>query len=280
MRIIRTVKKMIEYSCRAKAGGKLVGLVPTMGALHEGHLSLVRKSIEENDVTVVSIFVNPAQFGRGEDYSKYPRNLRADAGLCSKAGVDVIFYPSVKEMYPGQYGTYVEVEGLPDRLCGRSRPGHFRGVCTVVSKLFNAVLPHSAYFGQKDFQQFIIIKKMTKDLNFPVKARLCPTRRETDGLAMSSRNAYLSKPQRREAARLRAALKAARRLIKKKGIRPAGRIIREMKKIIEASPLLKIDYIHICDRETLRDLKTARKGMLIAVAVYAGKTRIIDNDIY
>ena len=210
MKIIHSINQMASVSKRLRADGQAIGFVPTMGALHEGHLSLMRKARKENDVVVVSIFVNPIQFGPQEDYRRYPRNLRQDARLCSKEGVGIIFYPQAKDIYPQGYKTYVDVEDLSKVLCGKFRPGHFSGVATVVTKLFNIVNPDIAYFGQKDAQQAIIIQRMAKDLNMPIKIKVMPTVREKDDLALSSRNAYLSKSERKDAAVLYQALNLAR----------------------------------------------------------------------
>ena len=279
MKIISTVKSMARYSLLAKSRDKTIGLVPTMGALHEGHLSLVRRSVEENDLTVVSVFVNPLQFGKNEDYSRYPGSFSADCKRCRKEGADAVYHLPVSAMYPENFSTTVYTGGLSEKLCGKSRPGHFKGVCTVVTKLFNAVLPDKAYFGQKDFQQVLIIKKMAKDLDFPVKVKACPTKREQGGLALSSRNAYLSEKEREAALLINRALKRAKYLAKNKREKSAIAIIREMKKIITAGSRLKIDYLDICDPETLCGMKTVKSGSLVAVAVYAGKTRLIDNAI-
>jgi len=249
-----------------------------MGFLHEGHLSLVKRARQENDVVVVSIFVNPAQFGPNEDYAEYPRDMRKDSALCRKEGVDYIFYPTVRAMYPKGYSTYVKVEGLTENLCGKFRPVHFRGVATVVAKLFNIVEPDTAYFGQKDAQQAIVIKRMAEDLNMSVKIKIMPTVREKDGLAMSSRNAYLSADERKAAPTIYRALQLARDLIKL-GDRDAANIISEMHKML-SSVASKIDYISIVDP---KDLKTIRGKVpagdktLVAVAVWIGETRMIDN---
>ncbi len=279
MKVINKINDIRKYVDSLRKRGKTIGLVPTLGALHEGHLSLVRRAREDNDAVVVSIFVNPIQFGPAEDLKKYPRPFRQDRKLCEKEGVDIIFHPSVSRMYPGKDSTGVNVEGLTDKLCGRSRPGHFRGVCTVVSKLFNIVKPHAAYFGQKDYQQFLVIRKMTDDLNFHVKLRLCPIVREKDGLALSSRNKRLSIKERQEALCLNRALKEARRLIKVGKVSGAGLIISRMKRMINSQPGARIDYINICNPETLEDVKIIKGKALAALAVFIGKTRLIDNDV-
>lgn len=266
------------YLRKIQAGGKTVGLVPTMGYLHEGHLSLIRRAATENDLVVVSIFVNPIQFGPGEDLEKYPRDLNRDLQLSEAAGAQVVFTPSAQEMYGSDFRTYVHVKGLTDHLCGRSRPGHFQGVTTVVTKLFNIIRPDKAYFGQKDAQQALIIRKMVQDLNGDLEVIICPIVREADGLAMSSRNVYLSGDQRRQAAILYQALRAARQMIDA-GERCAIRVIEEMTKLITSQPLAEIDYVAVVDANTLSDLSQLSGTILIAVAVRFGSTRLIDNII-
>ncbi|HOE13673.1 MAG TPA: pantoate--beta-alanine ligase [Candidatus Saccharicenans sp.] len=259
-----------------KQKGLRVGFVPTMGYLHEGHLSLVREAKRRNDRTAISIFVNPKQFGPAEDYNVYPRDFKRDVALLEKEGVDLIFYPGVEEMYPAGYKTYVEVEDLENKLCGRSRPGHFRGVCTVVLKLFNLIQPDEAYFGWKDAQQVIILKKMVEDLNLPVKIRPMPLIREEDGLALSSRNIYLNQQERQAALVLYRSLDLAEKMIKN-GEREAARIRQQMVNLISAEPLARIDYVEIVDLQTLEPLTTIEGDALVAVAVYFGRTRLIDN---
>ncbi|HTZ10763.1 MAG TPA: pantoate--beta-alanine ligase [Candidatus Margulisiibacteriota bacterium] len=276
MRIISSIAKMQQFALRARHKGFSVGFVPTMGALHEGHLSLIRRARKENDLVVLSIFVNPAQFGPKEDFKKYPRSLKEDSRLCRSCGVDVIFYPQAKAMYPPGYLTYVTVEKLSDKLCGRARPGHFKGVATVVTKLFNIVQPTSAYFGQKDAQQSVIIRKLTADLNMPVKIKVLPTLRDKDGLALSSRNAYLNPKERREALVLPQALKRARSLIKR-GVRDSAKIIAEMRGVIRSSGAARVDYISVVDTVNLEPLGLLRGDYLIALAARVGKTRLIDN---
>jgi len=278
MRVVRSIKQMLGISKEARTQGKSIGFVPTMGALHAGHLSLIRKARKENDFVAVSIFVNPAQFGPKEDFKKYPRNLKLDAKLCKKEGVDIIFYPSAKEIYPEGYKTYVKVEDLSKVLCGSARPGHFRGVATVVTKLFNLVHPDIAYFGQKDAQQAIIIKKMVSDLNMPVKIKVMPTVREKDGLAMSSRNMYLNPRERKDAVVLSQALNLSGDLIKS-GIRDSRKIVNRMSQLIKTKKTAKVDYISIVDLESLKPLKKITGNCLIALAVWIGKTRLIDNII-
>lgn len=261
-----------------RKGGKSIGFVPTMGYLHEGHLSLVRQSVKENDVTVVSIFVNPIQFGPGEDFDRYPRDIERDKKLLEREGVDYLFFPSNDEMYPPGYKTFVEVNELGKKLCGKSRPGHFRGVTTVVLKLFNIVQPDRAYFGQKDAQQAIIIKRMVKDLNLDVDIVVMPIVREEDGLAMSSRNVYLNEEERKNATVLWKSLKEAENLIKM-GERDSEKIINRMREIIMGYPKALIDYIEIVDTEELNPVNPIKGKVLIALAVYIGKARLIDNII-
>jgi pantoate--beta-alanine ligase len=288
MQIIRSIKKMQRFAVQAKGRGKTIGFVPTMGYLHEGHLSLARQAAKDTDIVVMSIFVNPAQFGPGEDFKKYPRDLSRDSRLAGLAGVDVIFYPAATAMYPKGYQTYVEVTDLSRYLCGAFRPGHFKGVATIVMKLFNIVRPDIAYFGQKDAQQAIIIKRMAVDLNMDLRIRVMPIVREPDGLATSSRNVYLSPTERHQALVLKNALQKAKYMINYDEKDP-GRIKGAMRRIIvRNAPSAKIDYISIVDPQTLRDLKTlacrynkpgqAIKGkILIALAVRIAKTRLIDN---
>ncbi len=254
-----------------------VGFVPTMGALHRGHVSLIERARRENDVVVASIFVNPVQFGPTEDYAKYPRPLAKDAALCRKAGVDVLFLPSAKEMYPPEHDTWVTVERTSGPLCGEFRPGHFRGVATVVLKLFNLVQPTRAYFGLKDYQQVRVVQRMAADLNLPVKIVPCPTVREADGLALSSRNAYLSPDERRAAARVPAALRAAEQVIKSSSGVSVERVRAAAKAELVRIPGAKVQYIEVVDPETLAPLRRVRGEALVALAVYVGKTRLIDN---
>ncbi|MGQ9801162.1 MAG: pantoate--beta-alanine ligase [Candidatus Saccharicenans sp.] len=276
MEIISTVAELGEKIKAWKKKGQKIGFVPTMGYLHQGHLSLVRESKKRSDVTVVSIFVNPKQFGPTEDYKVYPRDLERDRALLEGEGVDLIFCPPVEVMYPEGYKTYVEVEDLQDKLCGKSRPGHFRGVCTVVLKLFNLVQPDEAYFGWKDAQQVIILQKMVEDLNLPVKIVPLPLVRDHDGLALSSRNTYLSPEERQAALVLKKSLDLAEKLIAE-GEREAGRIRQKMIELISAEPLARIDYVEIVDLKTLEPLSTIGDRALIALAVFIGRTRLIDN---
>ncbi|MFA4991866.1 MAG: pantoate--beta-alanine ligase [Candidatus Omnitrophota bacterium] len=276
MKVYRSVKSLAREIRRIKKQDKSIGLVPTMGFLHQGHLSLIRKAKKENDFIVVSIFVNPAQFGPKEDFRKYPRDAAGDLALCGKEGVDAVFAPSPKDMYPEGYRTYVNVEGLSGALCGASRPGHFRGVATVVIKLFNIAGPDAAYFGQKDAQQAIVIKRMARDLNIPVRIKVMPTVREKDGLAMSSRNAYLDAKGREDALCLHESLKLAKGLFDR-GEREPARIIKKMREVIKRNKRAEIEYISIVDQEGLGAVDRARKGALIALAVRVGGTRLIDN---
>ena len=276
MRVIRNVKKMQAISRSLKRGGRSIGLVPTMGALHEGHVSLIRASVKDNDITIVSIFVNPIQFGPSEDFNQYPRPVSQDEALCRKAGVDFIFQPSASGMYPPGFKTYVDVRELGDVLCGAFRPGHFRGVTTIVAKLFNACSPDCAYFGQKDAQQAIILKRMAKDLNFPILIKVMPIVREKSGLALSSRNTYLSENSKRDALVLSGSLKLARELVRK-GARSPALVIKRMGNMINSKKPAKIDYISIVDNEHLKPVKKIQGACLIAVAARFGKTRLIDN---
>jgi pantoate--beta-alanine ligase len=278
MKIIRSIKEMTGFLQKLRIKGKTIGFVPTLGALHQGHLSLIRQAAAENDIVVVSIFVNPIQFGPKEDYRRYPRNLRLDARLCRREGADVIFFPDAQQMYTSNYKTYVIVQDLSDVLCGKFRPGHFKGVATVVTKLFNIVRPDIAYFGGKDAQQAIIIKKVVEDLNIPVRIKVMPTVREEDGLAMSSRNAYLNKEERRDAAVLYQALILAKNLIKQGSVDSSG-IIRKMRRLINKKKSACIQYISVVKHKDLEPLDKIRGKVLIALSVWIGKTRLIDNII-
>ena len=264
-------------SARLSYGGR-VGLVPTMGYLHEGHLSLVRRAREECDHVVVSIFVNPTQFGPREDLSKYPRDLDRDLSLLEPLGVDLVWMPTAESMYPPGYQTWVEVEGITRPLEGSMRPGHFRGVTTVVAKLFNAVQPHKAYFGQKDAQQAAVIRQMTRDLNFPIEIVVCPIVREPDGLAMSSRNVYLDPEQRKAATVLSRSLRAAKEAYEK-GERDAEKLRGKMKEVLAGEPLAEVQYVSCADYDTLEELETVTGKALLSMAVFMGKTRLIDNEV-
>ncbi len=278
MRIIRNIKQMSIVSKNLRLRGKSIGFVPTMGALHEGHLALIRKARKENDMVVVSIFVNPTQFGPKEDLKKYPRHFSQDARLCKREGVDIIFYPEANRMYPDNYKTYVDVEKLSEVLCGRFRPAHFRGVATVVTKLFNIVQPDISYFGRKDAQQAIIIKKMVEDLNIPLRIKIMPTVREGNGLAMSSRNVYLSPGERKDAVILHQALNLAKNLITQ-GNRNTVYIVQKMRQLINQKKTAKVQYISIVNLRDLKPVNKIKGRVLIALAVWIGKTRLIDNII-
>ncbi|MFW6131800.1 MAG: pantoate--beta-alanine ligase [Candidatus Aminicenantaceae bacterium] len=278
MKTIKTIELMQNEIKKIKSQQKTVGFVPTMGNLHEGHLSLIRKCLKIADVTVVSIFVNPTQFGPGEDFKQYPRNIEKDSEILSREGIDYLFYPDSKEMYPEDYKTYVKVHDLQDKLCGQFRTGHFKGVCTIVLKLFNIINPDISFFGQKDAQQAVIIKQMVKDLNLNIKIHVLPIIREKDGLALSSRNKYLNKEERQAALVLSKSLKKARNLIDN-GEKKSSLIINKMGKIIETEPLARIDYIDIVNLETLNSVDRINNQILIALAVFVGKVRLIDNTI-
>jgi pantoate--beta-alanine ligase len=267
---------MYQASRSLRLKNKRLGLVPTMGALHPGHLSLIRRARQENDAVIVSIFVNPAQFGPKEDFRRYPRPLRKDLALCQKEGVDFIFHPGYKKMYPRGFKTYVTVEDLSAALCGAFRPGHFRGVATVVAKLFNIAQPDAAYFGQKDAQQAIIVQRMAKDLNFPLAIKVLPTVREKDGLALSSRNIHLRKGERKKALALAKSLGLARALIQK-GCKDPRQVLRRMRELLQRERQMRIDYVSIVDAETLEPVKKISGRCLVALACRLGKTRLIDN---
>jgi pantoate--beta-alanine ligase len=276
MKIYRSIRSLAKRLQEIKRHGYKIGFVPTMGFFHEGHMSLIRRAREDTDCVIVSIFVNPIQFGPKEDFKKYPRDLKMDYSLCKKEGVDIVFVPKTKEMYPENYATYVNVEGVTDTLCGSSRPGHFCGVATVVAKLFNITMPDIAYFGQKDSQQAVVIKKMVKDLNMSVKIKVMPIVREKDGLAMSSRNVYLNREEHVQAQALYESLKLAKELVKN-GEMDSWKIIHKMKQVINKQADARIDYIKIVDTRDLKDIKKVSGEALIAIAVWIGKTRLIDN---
>lgn len=282
MKIVQTVEALKALIRQAKREGKTVGFVPTMGYLHEGHLTLMRQAKAEQDVVVASIFVNPLQFGPTEDFAVYPRDLERDSLLAESAGVDLLFTPSVEEMYPSGHAsmlTSVEVSEITTGLCGASRPGHFRGVTTVVNKLFNIVEPDRAYFGQKDAQQVAVIKQMVKDLNMNVTVVAVPIVRETDGLALSSRNVFLSQTERQAALVLSRSLRLANEMLAG-GCRQAGELRKAIAEMIEKEPLAHIDYIAITDAETLKEAEVITKPVLVALAVRIGKTRLIDNMVW
>lgn len=278
MEIIRNIEELKIKIKEVKENHSGIGFVPTMGYLHDGHRSLVHRARKENDFVVVSIFVNPTQFGPNEDLDKYPRNEEGDLKLCREEGCDLVFIPRADEMYDSNYNTYVDVFGLTEGLCGASRPGHFRGVCTVVLKLFNLVKADKAYFGQKDAQQLAVIRKMCKDLNMDVEVIGCPIIREKDGLAMSSRNSYLSEQERRDAVVLNKALLAAETSIQN-GIVDAAALRAEMSRMIAEVASSTIDYIEIVDNELLKPVEKITGEVLIALAVKIGKTRLIDNRV-
>lgn len=280
MKTILGIREMQDIAMTLRSNGKRIGVVPTMGYLHAGHLSLIEIAKKNADVVITTIFVNPTQFGPNEDFSKYPRDVERDTRLAQSAGSDYLFLPSTAEMYPGDYFTYVTVEGLTKVLEGSSRPGHFRGVTTVVAKLFNITQPDVAVFGQKDAQQSVVIQRMVKDLNFPVNVIIAPIVREDDGLAMSSRNAYLSPNERRQSTVLSKSLKLAEKLIRE-GERQPEIIIKEMKALVSQQNSAVIDYVAVTDPLTLEDLGTLRgeDRVLISLAVRIGKTRLIDNTI-
>jgi pantoate--beta-alanine ligase len=277
MQVVHTKARLRAVLEQARAGGRTVGFVPTMGYLHAGHAALIHRARQENDVVAVSVFVNPTQFGPSEDLAAYPRDAERDMTLMRAQGTDVAFFPSVEELYPDGYTTYVQVEGpMTQTLCGRSRPGHFRGVATIVTKLFHLVAPDRAYFGQKDCQQVAVIERMVRDLDFDLEIVACPTVREADGLALSSRNVYLSESQRAQAPRISQALYEAREMIQN-GERRAAPLAERIKKIIVTIDSATIDYVSIAAARTLADLETLSGEVLIAVAVKVGRTRLIDN---
>lgn len=276
VRLITNPEEMRSVSERLRTEGRSISLVPTMGCLHQGHLSLFSTAKQKTDTVVVSIFVNPKQFAPGEDYRDYPRDVKRDDAIAKQADVDFIFHPRVEDMYPQRYSTYVEVKKLQDVLCGAFRPGHFRGVATVCLKLFNIVRPHVVVFGQKDAQQAVIIRRMIRDLNLPLELIVAATRREPDGLAISSRNRYLSEEERTEAAVLYEALEQARKLVRA-GERSSEKIKAEIIRLIKGKPLAKLEYVDIVDTESLKSVDLLQGEILIALACWFGKARLIDN---
>jgi pantoate--beta-alanine ligase len=276
MQIITAISEMQSHADALRRQGRTVGLVPTMGFLHEGHLSLIRRARRDCDVVVVSIFVNPTQFGPGEDLDRYPRDAEGDKRKCEAAGVNVLFMPKASGMYPDTPSVFVVVEGISDILEGAARPGHFRGVATVVSKLFHLVKPHKAFFGQKDYQQAAVVRRMVKGLNMDVDVVVLPTVREPDGLAMSSRNSYLSADERQKAAVIHRALSAAEQMAKAGGKEPE-KLRNKMLAVLSEVPGIEIDYVEIADPETLMPLASAKDSMALLVAVRLGRTRLIDN---
>lgn len=276
MKIVTAIDEMKSLVKGTKSDGKVSGFVPTMGYLHEGHLSLVRESLEKTDVTVVSIFVNPTQFGPKEDFKQYPRAMDQDIRILDRMGVDIVFAPAAEQMYPEGYKTYVELPELQTKLCGRSRHGHFRGVCTVVLKLFHIIQPGMAFFGQKDAQQAIILRRMVKDLDMDVTIEVLPIVRDKDGLALSSRNMYLDEAGRKAALCLSRSLGVAQTMIER-GERDTQKVLQTMRDIIKQEPLARIDYVEIVDTEELNPLSRIAGEALVALAVYIGKVRLIDN---
>ncbi len=278
MKVATTIHEVRTLVKSWKKEGQSVGLVPTMGYLHEGHGSLIQKARENNDRVVVSVFVNPMQFGPSEDLESYPRDFEKDSQYCQSLGADLIFHPSPEEMYHEDFSTYVDMSVLTEELCGLSRPVHFRGVCTVVTKLFNIVQPDNAYFGEKDAQQLAIIKHMVQDLNMDIHVVGCPIVREADGLAKSSRNTYLTDRERQAALILSRTIELGKKLVAD-GERDADVLVAKMKKNIESEPLAKIDYVKAVNGLTMQQQKEVKAPMLVAMAVYIGKTRLIDNFI-
>jgi pantoate--beta-alanine ligase len=276
MELIRDVCSMQVFAQKQRAANKVIGLVPTMGYFHEGHLTLMRRAKETCDIVIVSLFVNPLQFGAGEDFHEYPRDLARDQNLAVREGVDVFFLPSQEEFYSQGYSTYVQVTGLTDNLCGKSRPGHFQGVATVVAKLFNSTLPDYAFFGQKDIQQALVMRRMTLDLNFPLEIVIVPTVREEDGLAMSSRNVYLSPEERKSAPVLSRSLECAASLIAT-GERDAAVIKQAITSLIAQEDVARVDYLEVCDAESLAPVTRIQGKIVVALAVWMGRTRLIDN---
>ncbi len=278
MEITGSIKRVREQVREWRKEGLTVGLVPTMGYLHEGHKSLIDKAVEQNDKVVVSVFVNPMQFGPTEDLESYPRDMDRDAALCEKAGAALIFHPESEEMYDDNFSSFVDMNTLTGGLCGKTRPIHFRGVCTVVAKLFNIVTPDRAYFGQKDAQQLAVIRHMVNDLSFGIEIVGCPIIREEDGLAKSSRNTYLSEDERKAALVLSRSLKEGKKLVDD-GEKDAAKVKKTITDIIEKEPLAKIDYVEVVDWNTLEPVEKIDGPILTAIAVYIGKTRLIDNFI-
>lgn len=276
MKVIESIKEMKKASQDFQDKGKKIAFVPTMGYLHQGHLSLMKKGREVGDLLVTSIFVNPAQFAKGEDLERYPRDFERDKKMCEGESVDILFVPDAREIYPDGYQTYVDVKGVTKNLCGTSRPGHFRGVATVVTKLFNIVRPHYAIFGEKDFQQLVTIKRLALDLNMDVDVIGMPIVRETDGLAMSSRNSYLGQEERRAAGSIYRALQMAKKVFDE-GERSAGVLLNETRRVLEMSPLIEPEYVKLVDIETMEDIDRVENEAILAIAVRIGKTRLIDN---
>lgn len=278
MKIVSTVEQVREEVKKWRQQGLTVGLVSTMGYLHEGHKSLIDKAVAQNDKVVVSVFVNPIQFGPTEDLATYPRDLERDAALCEDAGAALIFHPEKEDMYFDDFCTYIDMDGLTKGLCGKTRPIHFRGVCTVVGKLFNIVHPDRAYFGQKDAQQLAVVRRMVRDLNFDLEIVGCPIIREEDGLAKSSRNTYLSEEERKAAVILHKGLVKGEEMVSA-GEKDVKKVLDAITEIIESEPLARIDYVEAVDFDNIETIDTIKGSVLVAVAVYIGKTRLIDNFI-
>jgi pantoate--beta-alanine ligase len=276
MQILTSISEMQLLAERFRAQGRTIGFVPTMGFLHGGHVSLIQRARQKCDIVVTSIFVNPTQFGPNEDFDRYPRDEEGDRATCEDAGVDVLFMPAAADMYSDKPSVFVNVEGLSDILEGAIRPGHFRGVATVVAKLFNIVKPHTAFFGQKDYQQCAVIKRMVKDLDMDVEVHVLPTVRETDGLAMSSRNIYLSVDERRKATAIHRALASAERLLRN-GVTVPAELKNAMQAVLNEEEGISIDYLEVADLETLAPLTSSQDGMVLLIAVRIGRTRLIDN---
>lgn len=276
IRVIKTVNEVKTQVKEWKSQGLSIGFVPTMGYLHEGHQSLIKKAVEENDRVVVSVFVNPIQFAPNEDLATYPRDIERDTQLCEKTGADLVFNPAPEQMYPAGFSTHINMENLTKELCGKTRPTHFGGVCTVVGKLFNIVQPDKAYFGQKDAQQLAIIKQMVRDLNFNLEIVGCPIVREADGLAKSSRNTYLSAEERQSALVLSKSIELGKSLVQG-GERDSKKIVKAMTDLIAKEPLAKIDYVSVVNALTIEPIERLEGEVLVAIAVYIGKTRLIDN---
>jgi pantoate--beta-alanine ligase len=279
MEIIRTIKEIKEFSSQARHAGKTIAFVPTMGYFHEGHLRLMREGRKRGDLLIISLFVNPTQFGPNEDFKNYPRDFERDRKMAEEVGVDILFAPEASDMYPPNHQTIVRVEKVTRNLCGRSRSTHFQGVTTVVLMLFEIVMPHVAIFGEKDYQQLVTIQQMVRDLHMSVEVLGMPTVREADGLAMSSRNTYLLPEERKAALSLYRSLQKAKGLLQK-GERKVDRILHEMNEILQSEPLVRIDYVQICDAHTLQDVDRIEGEVVVALAAYLGKTRLIDNLVY
>ncbi len=279
IKIAKTVEEVRKYVNKWRKNGETVGLVPTMGYLHAGHQSLIKRSVEDNDRTVVSVFVNPIQFGPNEDLESYPRDMERDSLLCETTGADLIFNPDPSEMYKDGFVSFVDMNGLTNHLCGLSRPVHFRGVCTVCTKLFNIVGPDKAYFGQKDAQQLAVIKRMVKDLNMPLEIVGCPIVRESDGLAMSSRNTYMNVEERNAALILSKSIKLGKELVEN-GERNAEVVISKMTELLESEPMADVEYVEVVDNLTMESIKEIDGEILVAIAVKINnKVRLIDNFI-